>query len=288
MKTSTRESYMERIENVITYLTNHLDESLDLYRLADEACLSPYHFHRIYLALMGETVAETIRRLRLQRAAANLLTSEVPMTKLATAAGYSSVQAFTRAFRDTYGIAPATYRKRGGLTAAPNSVAPNFKVESSIQNAKVQHFKPQTVLALTHRGDYMKIDQTFEKLIIWADRHHLLGPLTRVFGVYHDDPTITSVSKLRSDACITVSTTIPTEGDFHITQTPGGHCAVLSHAGPYTELNNAFNNIYTGWLPGSGYEPDDQPCFSEHLSNPRITPPAQLRTLVYMPLKLQQ
>ena len=76
MKTITRETYAKRIERVLHYIVDHLDDvgqnPLDIHRLAEEAFLSPYHFHRVYVAMMGETVADTLRRHRLHRAAIKL------------------------------------------------------------------------------------------------------------------------------------------------------------------------------------------------------------------------
>lgn len=66
---TTHTDYAERLERVITWLADHLDDTLDLAKLADVACMSPYHFHRIYHAMQQETVADTVRRLRLHRAA---------------------------------------------------------------------------------------------------------------------------------------------------------------------------------------------------------------------------
>ena len=68
----TRESYARRLNRVAEHIWAHLDAPLDLAQLAEVACLSPFHFHRIYRAMIGETVAETVSRLRLQRASMEL------------------------------------------------------------------------------------------------------------------------------------------------------------------------------------------------------------------------
>ena len=112
MKTLTRQTYAKRIERVVNYLIDHLDGDVDLHRLAEEAFLSPYHFHRVYHGMTGETVAETVRRLRLHRAAVKLISSDIAINILATEAGYGSVQAFNRAFREGYGTPPAAYREK--------------------------------------------------------------------------------------------------------------------------------------------------------------------------------
>src|SRR5688572_3445171 len=109
-RTTTRSDYAIRLERVFRWLADHLDDTLDLTVLAEVACLSPYHFHRVYRSMQGETVADTVRRLRLHRAAVELITGELPVTRVARRAGYGSQAAFTRAFRAAYGVPPARYR----------------------------------------------------------------------------------------------------------------------------------------------------------------------------------
>ena len=82
---ATRTDYADRLERVFRWLADHLDDTLDLARLADVACLSPYHFHRVYRAMQGETAADTVRRLRLHRAAVDLITGELPVARRAIA-----------------------------------------------------------------------------------------------------------------------------------------------------------------------------------------------------------
>src|ERR1700749_3923337 len=102
--------YAERVQRVVDHLAEHLDDALDLEALARVACFSPYHFHRVYRALLGETVSDTVRRLRLHRAAIDLLDRELSIERTACRAGYTSQAAFTRAFRAEYGEPPARYR----------------------------------------------------------------------------------------------------------------------------------------------------------------------------------
>src|SRR5512134_3741337 len=109
-RATTRSDYAMRLERVFRWLADHMDGTLDLNQLADVACMSPYHFHRIYHAMQGETAAETVRRLRLHQAAVELITGELPIPRVARRAGYGSQEAFTRAFKAAYGVPPARYR----------------------------------------------------------------------------------------------------------------------------------------------------------------------------------
>lgn len=83
---------------MIVFIHDHLDEDIDLNRLADVACLSPYHWHRIYHAINGETIAVTVRPLRLHRAAGLLANTPMPVETIAQMSGYGGVAAFSRAF----------------------------------------------------------------------------------------------------------------------------------------------------------------------------------------------
>jgi AraC-like DNA-binding protein len=105
--------YGERMERVTAYVFNHLDDDLDLNKLAEVACLSPYHWHRIYHAMRGETIAATVRRLRLHRATGWLANSDMPIEEIAAKSGFGGVESFTRIFKAAYGMPPAKYRREG-------------------------------------------------------------------------------------------------------------------------------------------------------------------------------
>jgi AraC family transcriptional regulator len=267
----------------VNYLTAHLDDALDLYRLADEASFSPYHFHRVYAALMGETVTDTLKRMRLHRAAVKLLASSDSLARLAREAHYGSVPAFNRAFKEAYGTPPAAYRARGAAATLQRSHA-TFE-EALMYEVSIETRQPQRVAALRHSGHYHEIGKTFERLAAWAAGRDLLIPAARSFGIYYDDPNTVPAAQLRSDACITIAQNVTPDGECRLTHTPGGRCAVLVHVGPYAELERPYKWLYGVWLPESGYEPDNKPCFEEYLNDCRVLPPAEWRTAICVPLK---
>lgn len=293
MKTTTRLSYAARIERAQKYLSEHLDDAIDLERIAAVAHFSPYHFHRVYVSIVGETVADTLRRNRLNRAAVKLLTSVAPVLKIGREAGYSRVQAFNRAFRDMYGVTPTAYRAHGSLAAALHvkrlqhvSSQPNplFK-EPIMREVTIQRFESLRAVALRHRGDYMDIGSTFERLGAWAAGKNLCDASSRSFGIYYDDPDSKPAADLTADACMTLTQAFKPEAPYTVTQTPGGRCAQMIHVGPYSELHDAYRWLYNEWLAKSGEEPGDQPPFEEYLNDPRGTPPAQLQTAIRIPLR---
>lgn len=280
-RSGTLIEYGRRIGRVVAHLAAHLDEPLDLDRLAAVACFSPYHFHRIYRAMTGETVADTLRRHRLSRAAAELVRGTAPVAAIARRAGYGSVAAFTRAFGQGYGIAPAAYRRQGRLV--PPKAAPNDQ-EASMDEITIRELSPVRVAALAHRGPYMGIGAAFERLAAWAGPRGLLEPGARSFGLYYDDPESVPADRLRSDACIAVGPEVRGEGEIRILEIAGGTHAVLRHQGPYAELEQAYRRLYRDWLPASGRLPADRPVFEEYLNDCKALPPSEWLTDLCLPL----
>jgi AraC family transcriptional regulator len=292
MKTITRENYARRIERVIEFLFDHLDTDIDLHRLAEEAYLSPYHFHRVFHSMMGETVADTIKRLRLHRAAIKLISSNTEIKTIGNEAGYRNISSFTRAFGDAYGISPAAYRAKqvrftraDALRAHLIAQSRNIPQELAMKNISIQHRDAIRVAALEHRGDYNAIGASFEKLYIWAAGKNIPAQTARSFGIYYDDPAAVEKDQLRSDACFEVDANFVAQDGVRITHTPGGRCAIYLHTGPYSDLHHAYQWLYGVWLPESGEEPADAPPFEEYLNDPRQVAPHELQTAICLPLK---
>src|SRR5689334_25409711 len=108
--------YQDRVNRVLDYIGEHLDGELSLARLSGIACFSPFHFHRIFQAITGETLNTHVRRVRLERAA--LLMKTAPrkrITDVAIEAGFAGIAEFSRAFRNQYGKAPSAWDRRGPL-----------------------------------------------------------------------------------------------------------------------------------------------------------------------------
>jgi len=115
---ATLGDYKRRLLRVLEYIQQHLDDHLDLEELARVACFSTYHFHRIFTGMMGETIKNHIRRLRLERAAIELRVGTKPIVEVALDSGYEAHEAFSRAFKSAYGVAPVRFRSTKSPIAA--------------------------------------------------------------------------------------------------------------------------------------------------------------------------
>jgi AraC family transcriptional regulator len=277
MKAATTESYQERILRVLVHIQGRLDEPLELDELAGVACFSPFHFHRVFRALTGEGVHEHVRRLRLERAAQRLKLQEQPVTQIAFDAGYESHEAFTRAFHAMFGKPPSEFRDPCGYQPPDYGAPPPVEIKT---------LPPQGVVFLRHVGPYQQVSATWGRLAMWAGMRGLIGPASRFVGISWDDPEITPPDKLRYDAAITLAAPLQPEGEFGVTELAGGECATLLHKGPYENLSATYRLIFGAWLPASGRELRDAPCFELYLNSPQNARPEELLTLIHVPLAM--
>ena len=277
----TRGDYDERLGRVRDYIYDHLDEDLDFARLAEIACLSPHHWHRIYHALHGETAFATVRRLRLHRAAYELRQTTMPVERIAERAKYDSA-AFARVFKEQFGMPPARYR-REGVYAEP---ACNRDEEGSpMREIEIRQAPPLTVAGIPHRGPYMEIGRAFDQLHNVITTRGLYGPGQHNVAVYFDEASITPPEKCRSLAGRSVGPETPIEPPLERLELAGGEHAVLRHRGPYAELGAAYDWLFGVWLPGSGREAADRPCYEIYINTPMDAAPKDLITDICLPLK---
>lgn len=142
-----------------------------------------------------------------------------------------------------------------------------------------------TLGTLPHKGDYNGIGQVFDKLFVTAQSHQLIGPDTRAFGIFYDDPGSVAQDQLRSEAGITMTEAQAQKAGLQVKQIGGGRHAVLTHVGSYAELEKPYQWLYGEWLPVSGYEVGEEAPFEEYPNDPRETPSAELITRIYLPLR---
>lgn len=275
---SPRVDYAERLRRVTAYIHDHLDDELDLNRLADVACLSAYHWHRIYHAVHGETIAATVKRLRLQRAASFIAQTGMTISEVARRSGYDNLQSFTRIFKSVYGMPPARYRERGGHAAFRATAA---QAPAAAHPVAIRTLAPLRAIGLEHRGPYIGIGRAFETLYGRLAAQGRLDMPFRSIGVYRDDPAAVAAKDLRACACV-VSPRLDALADVDIA---GGPHAVLRYRGPYATMAEVYRWMYGCWLVESGHEAADAPVIEEYLNDPRTTSPNDLLTDICLPLR---
>lgn len=141
------------------------------------------------------------------------------------------------------------------------------------------------VASVRHVGPFTELTGAFGRISAWAGARGLFGPDTRVLGVFHDDPKVTPPAELRSDAAVTVGADVEGEDDIAITTVPGGTYAVGMLKGPYEKLHEAYAWLHGTWLPASGREVAEGPCYEVYLNDARSVAPEEILTAIHVPLR---
>ncbi|MEN0088747.1 MAG: helix-turn-helix domain-containing protein, partial [Pseudomonadota bacterium] len=222
-------SYEDRMNRVVDYVHDHLDEDLDLDTLAEVACLSRHHWHRVFHALKGETIAQLVARLRLARASYQLVQTEKSIADIARLSGFDSARAFSRSFGKTYGMSPAQYRASGAhveFKAAQNEGNCTM-FDVNIIDAPERHLH-----GLAHTGSYMEISRAFERTFSAIAGQGVMANLRGMAGIYYDDPAATPESELQSFGGAFLEAGTPVPSSLETRELASGPVAVLHYKGP--------------------------------------------------------
>jgi AraC family transcriptional regulator len=284
MKNDTITGYQSRIQRVLALLSSRLSENFSLERLASEAALSPYHFHRVWRGVTGEPIGETVRRLRMESARHALRYSRTSITQIALESGFGSSQSFSRAFRTINGIAPREYRvMKGDLLPA---VEPSGLDHPSPLVVEIVNLKPFQVVAKRRIGPYdeSRLAKAFSATWDWAAAQDIRTRLRGIYGIPYDDPYSVPSKDLRYDACLDLGPGLKPPRCFRLLKLGGGEFARVTMTGPYERLEGAYQYLLGTWLATAGREAANHPLFNHFLSDPDITPIAERVTEVYVPL----
>lgn len=274
-------AYESRLIRVLDYIHDNPAGDLSLDTLADIAALSRFHFHRVFHAMIGETAAQTVRRLRMYRASLALVHTAEPLTKIAKSVGYPNLASFTRSFTEGYGVTPKAFRSKGEL----RPMRPNFRIgETLMYPIEIRQEPARRIAAIPHKGPYMNINRAFEKLGVTVAARGLLPQAGKMVGVYYDSPADVAAENLRSHAGLEVLADTPIAAPLEAVSLPAGRYAVLRFKGPYAGLPAAYNQLLGDWLPKSEEPTADVPMFEIYLNSPMDTAPEDLQTEICLAL----
>jgi AraC family transcriptional regulator len=280
----SRSEYARRMHRVLEHIDRELDERLELETLARVANFSPFHFHRLFAAWMGETLGEYLRRRRLEVAARLVAQPRLPVLQVALSVGFGSAEAFARAFKARFGESPSAWRSaehrkrdqakgKSDQAAALRSTDDGTMKNTSIDlNVKLVDRQPVTVAYLRHVGPYgPRLSEFWIKTVApWMATNNLLGRAR--YGISHDDPNITAPEKLRYDAAVEVPEDFTGTGPYMRTVIAGGRYASGRFKGTGDQLGAAWESILRDWLPDSGMQLDARPFFEYYPTDASFDP----------------
>lgn len=300
MRPTTRTDWHRRVEATVERLHASLDDPVRLREVAAEAASSPFHFHRMFRALTGETLGHCVQRLRLERAAYQIEKSDRRVTDVALEAGYATPESFSKAFKAAFTIRPSAVRaqpawngllpSRAGIHYSPDGSHGWFFIGETgeTMDVKIVQLPPTRMFSLRNLGDYWQLPATWQRfLALLTQAGFEFGHDTTAMIVFHDHHPGVPMEAKRSDVSVSA-------GDRRIElcdglfeqQTPGGLYAVTPHFGSYEEIGATWDAWRERWLPESGWIHDTtRPSLEWYQNDASVLPPELLLTLLCDPVR---
>lgn len=293
------DEYRRRICRAIDFINAHLADSLTMDEIARAAAFSRFHFQRLFHALVGETVAEFIRRIRLESAARRLrFRPHEEVTQVAVDWGFSSSQNFAKAFKNEFGVTPTEYRAQSsqpGVRIAPSTIDSQVFEQSLRSDGEsrtrveqavvVQKLPCMRVVYRRHFGSYNEpgVEAAFAEMRRWAAARDC-DLLERYLGIPWDDADITQPDRCRFDACLIVTDEIRLDG-MNSQEIPAGRYAVYSCEVVHRDFDLPWTKLMRDWLPHSGFQPADGPRFEQYLSDGSHDPDGRWKIAACLPVE---
>jgi AraC family transcriptional regulator len=275
-KTQTNSEYAHRIDRVIDYLRENLDRPVTLGELANVACFSEFHFHRIFRAVSGETLNNFTNRLRLEKAARLLRYSDQSLTDIALDCGFSSSATFSRAFRSGYDTSPSQFRKSGEIKKSKicKELFPEDEYGLPMSAEEKRATFPVRLIDIPERQvAYIRVTNAFEldrvlvalkTVIEWAKSQDIFSQGI-LFGMTVDDPHVTPKRLYRYELCLASSSPFECMEGMSKLKMPAMRYATIKVCGDIHKVATAWDYLYRDWLINSAYEPEHAPALEVFL-----------------------
>ncbi len=280
--------WVERLNQSINYMEEHLTSEIDYERLGQIACCSAYHYQRMFAYMAGVTLAEYIRRRKMSLAAVDLQGKNEKIMDVAAKYGYSSPTAFNRAFQSIHGIAPSAVKEDGAAVKSfppiTFSIAVKGAEEMNYRMVTKEAFRIVGVSAPLHK----ELEQNFTVVPQMWQEAAGNGTIEKLAGMVDAPPAgLLGVSACHDEEqwkyWIAVSSTKDC-GEFEEYTVPACTWAIFPGSGANLSIQNLEQRIITEWLPTSGYEYANAPDIEVYLN----ADPQNAQYEVWIPVRKKQ
>ena len=298
MRKNTLIDWHGRVEKAILKIMESLDSPLDYKEISQEVYSSPYHFHRKFRELTGESVHKCIKRLRLERAMYKLRNTDESITDIALDSGYETLESFLKAFKYEYGIRPSAARQltnwygliysKAGLHYHERKNSHWFYLSSKGDDSvetKIINFKQKRVMGIQNIGDYWGQPKAWEKLNETISKNNLYSFPKEYIGVFPDHDEKIPIPQKRSYAAVVVDIDFNNTFGFKEPSIPEGLYAVTVHYGSPEEIGPTWDRWLKEWLPDSGWQVDVSRPMYEWYQNQTDLPELMLTFLCTLVIK---
>lgn len=286
MKPASQLEYTKRIERVIAAVAESLERERELPSIATLAAVanfSAFHFMRVYRALAGESLGTTVQRLRLARAAHLLASSALPISEVAGRVGFETPQAFARAFRQHFGVAPSEARAMN-VSSGTASVPPAVMQPQPAIRVDVVTLKPFRVVVMRTEGLYSMLDEVYGELFGWMAARGALDSIAGIWGVPQDDRRDTPHESYKFHCCLATSSALEAGEPVTLSDLGGGEYLRYLHEGSFDRLDESHDAMFRELVARPDWQLRDAPILHEYLNDPDETPEEDLRTHIYVPV----
>jgi AraC family transcriptional regulator len=289
-KKETNLLHSKLANNMMNYITNHIETDINIDEISNDLGISKYHFHRIFKEQMGTNIYATIKSIRLQKASNLLITNKYStITEIANMCGYSSQTSFIRAFKARFEQTPKLWRK-GGYKEYSNKILSSSQA-ASLSKADFSHLRPKIVKTKKKKAYYIRqkgynhqAAQTWQKMMAWVYTNEIEN--YEQIAVYHDNPIITPRDDCFYIACIAVDENIKLENtnlpyfDVH-----SFLCAEFEVEGELGDILKLIQWVYHHWLPNSGFETTTFPSYSIFEKNHFLNDDGKFKVKYFVPVR---
>lgn len=284
------QQHTSRINDVIYYIHQDISRELKAKELADVAAYSEQHFHRLFKQVVGESIHQYIRRIRMEYAANQLMfdaTSSI--LEIANNCGFNSASSFNKAFKATFAMSPGEWRHHDLQTDKkpylqdPEVALGYQRVERrKLPHPKIVEVAERTVAYVRHTGYNRSISHAWLILKAWAAREK--RDFSRQFGLHHSNPAWTELDRCRYVACIEIDLPVKIRGVVNQLVIPGGLHAVFHLTGVYGELLPQISMVLEKWLPESGFKLGPTPAYVQYQKNHFLNEDEVFELDFYLPI----
>jgi len=258
----TQRDYINRINKVFTFIDENLDADLSLNTISEIAFFSPFHFHRIFKIITGETLNEYVTRRRIEKAANFLIhKSSISISELSLEIGFNKNSSFTRAFKKFYGISPTEFRTRNS-----NNISKISQLES--KNGQEKPTFDEYFCNITNLKKWIEMNAKIEiKEMSKVELAYVscIGQ-NNLMNAYHDSFKITEPGKVRMSACVILKKSIKVGGEVGLTTIERGRFIVGSFKIKLNEFEKSWTGLFI-WMNEKGYKKVDRNPFEIYHNN---------------------
>jgi AraC family transcriptional regulator len=295
--------YKSRINRVFEFIDQNLESDLSLNKISEIAFFSPFHFHRVFKFVTGETLKEYITRRRIEKSASDLLHKNITATEIAHKYGFSDNSSYSRTFKKYFGVNPTEFKKQNPnrsskirqLESKNGQEYPDYEKYICIidnlkkwtkMNAKIEVKEtPELSLAgVTHVG-VNGIENAFEKLTKWARPKGLLkNPEAKMGRVFFDSFKFTAPDKVRMSIFLVTNESFETEGEINKLTISKGKCIIGRFEITPMEFEKSWTSLFI-WMNENGYKKGIENPYEIYHNDYREHPENKFIVDLYIPIE---